>query len=173
MGVPSLVGVGEVFPEQACHCVTMRRRTLLALLMLAAMLLGAVREFLFINLNYQLDALTYKRPVSYAHSLFRGWTDGLDLSALVMLKWVLALLFIGLMLLLSMAVARIVFGDHRYRGALVAGFVLMGALALALHAFSGSVPALYGVSVKLLHLLQYPVLLFFIWAASLLPASRP
>ena len=167
------MGVGEVFPEQACHCVTMRRRTLLALLMLAAMLLGAVREFLFINLNYQLDALTYKRPVSYAHSLFRGWTDGLDLSALVMLKWVLALLFIGLMLLLSMAVARIVFGDHRYRGALVAGFLLIGAVALALHAFSGSVPALYGVSVKLLHLLQYPVLLFFIWAASLLPASRP
>jgi hypothetical protein len=117
--------------------------------------------------------LTYKRPVSYAHSLFRGWTDGLDLSALVMLKWVLALLFIGLMLLLSMAVARIVFGDHRYRGALVAGFLLIGAVALALHAFSGSVPALYGVSVKLLHLLQYPVLLFFIWAASLLPASRP
>jgi len=167
------VGVGEVIPEQACHCMTMRRRTPLALLMLAAVLLGAVREFLFINLNYQLDALTYQRPVSYAHSLFRGWTDGMDLSALVMLKWALALLFIGIMLLLSVAVARIVFGDHRYRVALVAGFVLIGSVALALHAFSGGVPALYGVSVKLLHLLQYPVVLFFIWAASLLPARRP
>jgi hypothetical protein len=141
------------------------------MLMLAAVLLGAVREFLFINLNYQLDAVAHERAVSYAHSLFRGWTAGMDLSALVMLKWLLALLFIGLMLMLSVAVSRIVFGDHRYRVALVAGFLLIGAAALALHALSGGIPQLYGVSVKLLHLLQYPVVLFFIWAASLLPAG--
>ncbi|MEZ4757984.1 MAG: hypothetical protein R2817_14245 [Flavobacteriales bacterium] len=149
----------------------MRRRTLLALLMLAAVLLGAVREFLFLNLNYQLDAVANQRTVSYAHSLFRQWTAGLDLAALLRLKWALALLFTAVMLGLSVACARIVFGDHRYRRVVVLGFALVGAVALLLNALSAALPALYGVSVKLLHLLQYPVVLFVLWAASLLPRS--
>ena len=149
----------------------MRRRALLVLLMLAAVVLGAAREFLFLNLNYQIDAVANHRAVSFAHSIFRGWTAGLGLDALLRLKWLLALLFIALTLALSIACARIVFGDHRYRTALVGGFALVGILALVMHLLANAVPPLYAVSVKLLHLIQYPVVLFVIWAAAMLPGQ--
>lgn len=169
-----MVGLGPFL--QPPYRLMMRRRTLLALLMLAAVALGAAREFLFLNLNYQIDAVANHRAVSYAHSLFRSWTAGLALDALLRLKWALAVLFIASTLALSITFARIAFGDHRYRTTLVWGFVLVGALALVMHLLATAVPPLYGVSVKLLHVIQYPVVLFVIWAAAMLPGqarSRP
>lgn len=149
-----------------------RRHALMLLLMAVAVALGAMRDFLAINLNYQIDFVQYQRGVSYAHSLFRGWTEGWDLAALVRLKWLIAGGMVGAMLGLCIAMARLVFGDHRYRRVLVIGFVAVGGLALGLQRMSGAYPPLYDVSVKLLHVLQYPVPLFLIWAASLLPGRR-
>jgi hypothetical protein len=51
---------------------------------------------------------------------------------------------------------------------ILVGFAAIGTLALLLHMGSGTHLALEGISVKLLHVLQYPVVLFFIWAAALL-----
>lgn len=149
-----------------------RRHALMLLLMMVAVTLGAVRDFLAINLNYQIDLVQYQREVSYAHSLFQEWTEGWDLTALVRLKWLIAAGMAAAMLGLCIAMARLAFGDHRYRWVLVIGFVTMGGLALGLQRISGACPPLYGVSVKLLHVLQYPVPLFLIWAASLLPGRR-
>ena len=138
------------------------------LLLLVATLLRAAREFLFINLNYMIDLEANHREVSYAHSAFRALVDGWSLSSLIMLKWGLAVLFIALMLALSIAMSRVLFGDHRYRRTIMFGFVAFGGLALLLHAAGANSPAWEGVSVKLLHALQYPVVLLFIWAAALL-----
>jgi lipoprotein signal peptidase len=149
-----------------------RRQVLMCSLMAVAVALGAVRDFLTVNLNYQIDFVEHQQAVSYAHSLFRAWTEGWGLSALVLLKWSIAAAMVGAMLGLCIAMARLVFGDHRYRRALVIGFVAMGGLALLLQQMSGQFPPLYGVSVKLLHVLQYPVPLFLIWAASLLPVRQ-
>jgi hypothetical protein len=135
-------------------------------------LLGALREFLFLNLNYQIDFAAHKRQVSYAHSMFRGWVEGMDLGALLLLKWVLALCFVAAMLLLALALARLLFGDHRYRPAILIAFGAIGGLALVLHLLGGHLPQARPMSVKLLHTLQYPVLLFFIWAASFLGRAR-
>ncbi len=135
-------------------------------IVLAGVLLGAAREFLAINLNYQIDAVRYQRIISYAHSLFQSWVEDWSLQALVRLKWWIALVFAGLMCLLCIGLARLLNGDHRHRTAIVIAFLVTGALALGLHLASGPVPQFGAASIKLLHLMQYPVVLFFVWAAS-------
>ena len=147
------------------------RRTAILSLLLVGVLLGAVREFLFLNLNYQIDFVAHGRAFSYAHSLFRGWVKGFDLQALLVLKWSLALAFSGAMLGLAIVLARLLAGDHRHARALFLGYLFFGLLALLLHGMAASVPALEAVSVKVLHGLQYPVVLFLLWAGSML--QRP
>ena len=138
----------------------------IVLILVIAIVLGAIREFLFLNLNYAIDHLANHRTVSYAHSAFRAAVDGWSLDSLHRLKWVFSAAFIGANLLLSIGLARILFGDHRYRRVVLLAFVGIGAVALLLNGFASSLPGLGHVAVKLLHVLQYPVLLFFIWAAA-------
>lgn len=144
------------------------RRAAITLIICIAVAIGAGREFLFLNLNYSIDHLANHRPVSYAHSLFQAAVGGYDLRTLLILKWCLALLFISVMFVLSLLMARLLFGDHRYRMTILLGFLVVGSLALLLNTGAERYPAMGNISVKLLHLLQYPVILFFLWAAALL-----
>jgi hypothetical protein len=145
-----------------------RDRIAMATILVAAVALGASREFLFLNLNYQLDAVAHQRSISYAHSLFQGWVQGWDLRDLVLLKWSLALLFSVLMALACIAMARVLFGDHRHRRTVIFGYLALGTIALALNSLGSIHPAFGAIGVKVLHTLQYPVLLFFVWAAATL-----
>lgn len=147
-----------------------RRLTILVVLVLAIML-GALREFLFINLNYSIDHLVNHRAYSYAHSTFSAAVEGFGLRELHLLKWTLAVSFIGVMFGLTVIFSRTLFGDHRYRKPLAAVVLAIGGLALLMHWGSAVHPALGAVSVKLLHLLQYPVVLLFLLAASMLRKS--
>ncbi|MEZ4805920.1 MAG: hypothetical protein R2815_00405 [Flavobacteriales bacterium] len=146
----------------------MARRLLIVMILVVGVVLGALRDFIFINLNYQLDFLRNHRAVSFAHSAFRKAVEGWDLVGLTALKWMLAAFFIACTALLSVLLARILFGDHRYARPIVLGYLLVAGLAVVLHFLSTPVPAFGGVALKLLHLLQYPVLLFFLWAAATL-----
>jgi hypothetical protein len=139
---------------------------------MAAVALGASREFLFLNLNYQLDAVAHQRSISYAHSLFQGWVTGWDVKDLLLLKWALALVFSVLMAAACIALARVLFGDHRHLRTVVLGYLALGTIALALHALASVHPAFGAIGVKVLHTLQYPVVLFFVWAAAILQRSR-
>ncbi|HOY30143.1 MAG TPA: hypothetical protein PLR96_14330, partial [Flavobacteriales bacterium] len=112
-----------------------------------------------------------QRPYSYAHSSFTALVHGLDLGQLVVLKWLLAALFIGVMLALTVLMSNLLFGDHRYRLVLAVGTAVLGTLALLLHFAGHWHPAFDLVSVKLLHLLQYPAILLFLGAASMLRRS--
>lgn len=151
----------------------MSKRTFAGLLLLAAAVgIGAVREFLFVNLNYQLDFVANQRAFSYAHSSFQAWSGGWSLSALTALKWALALLFILINLGLAVLLARVRFGDHRYRTALLLGFAAVGSMALLAHVAAPRVVGMATLSIKLLHALQYPVVLLLIWAASWIPQRR-
>lgn len=147
------------------------RKLLLSVIFLGAVSLGALREFLFLNLNYQLDAVAHNRPISYAHSMFQAWVEGWELPALLRLKWALALLFVALMALAAILLARVLWGDQRYRRPILMAFGAVAALALLLHALAALHPAFGAIGVKLLHSLQYPVLLFFVWAAAWLQGS--
>ncbi len=164
-----MVPVGDPSFQAFATARRMTRRNAAILLVLAASVaLGALREFLFLNLNYQIDFVRFDRSISYAHSLFQGWVQGAGLSELLGLKWVLSVLYIAMMALLSVLLARLLWGDHRYRTAIIIGFLVVSILALVAHFLAGSVPALSSVSIHLLHSLQYPVVLFFLVAASAL-----
>ena len=134
-----------------------------ALLLALAVIAGALREFLFLNLNYQLDAVTHHRTVSYAHSLFQNWVEGWDGPALLRAKWGMALFFSVLMATACVLLARILCGDHRYLRTILVTYVTAGSFSLVLHWLGGFHPAFGGIGVKLLHALQYPVVLFFVW----------
>ena len=145
----------------------MSQRNVLSVLIIAlAVALGALREFLFINLNYHIDFLQHERPYSYAHSSFQAAVSGLSAETLSTLKWCLAGLFIGLMLLAGITLARVLFGDHRYRLPITFGTLVIALLALLCHGLAAGVPAMEGVSIALSHAIQYPVPLLFIYAAS-------
>lgn len=146
----------------------MKRGWGIAVVLVSAILLGAVREFFFINLNYAIDHLQHHRAYSYAHTAFSAAVHGWSLKQLVVLKWAAGMVFTGAMLVLTIAMARVLFGDHRYRKALVVLTISIGSLAFVLH-LGGSVHHAFDlVSVKLLHMLQYPGILLFLWVASML-----
>lgn len=147
-----------------------RNRLIGALIILLAALVGAFRDYLFVNLNYQIDALVNHRKVSYAHSDFRAAVAGLDADALTIMKWGSAALFILVMLLAAILLSRVLFGDQRYRVPIVIATMTVAAVSLGCHVISAWWPALEGLSIALSHAVQYPVPLLFIYAASL---ARP
>lgn len=148
----------------------MNRRTLFTVtIVLAALAVAVFRDFLFVNLNYQLDFAEHARPASYAHSRFQAWVSGWEASSLHLLKWSLAVAFIGINLAFSIAMSRVRFGDHRYRVAITVGSLLVGFAALSAHFLARYIVGFEMLSIKLLHTLQYPVVLLLIWAASWLP----
>ncbi len=147
-----------------------RNRLIGARIIFAATLLGAFRDYLFVNLNYQIDALANHRKVSYAHSDFRAAVAGLDADALTVVKWGSAALFILVMLLAAILLSRVLIGDQRYRRPIVIATLAVAAVSLACHFMSAWSPALEGLSIALSHAIQYPVPLLFIYAASL---ARP
>lgn len=142
----------------------MNRRGLLSLALLAVSVAsGALREFLFVNLNYQLDFLDHRREQSYAHSAFQRWVAGLDAGDLYAAKWILASAFIVFTLGLTLALARVRSGDRRLPRAIVLGFMGLGAMALICHFLAARAAFLHPISVQLLHALQYPVPLLLVW----------
>jgi hypothetical protein len=148
------------------------RRTEAGLLLLIGIVLGACREFLFINLNYQIDHVARHTRFSYAHSLFQGWTRGMGLGVLLTLKWVLALAFILAMLALSVVMSRVLFHTWRHTRPLVIGFAAFAIVSVALHALAYWRPDFEMVSIHLSHMLQYPVVLLFLLLAAGLPGVR-
>lgn len=145
------------------------RRLEAALVLVLGIAFGSWREFAFINLNYQIDHLQRHTPFSYAHSLVQGWTRGMDLSTLLALKWVLAFLSMVVMAGLCITLVRILFGNWRQAGPIIAGFAGFALLSLVLHMAARWAPPFELVSVRLSHMLQYPVPLLFVLIAATLP----
>lgn len=147
-----------------------RNRLIGALIILLATLVGAFRDYLFVNLNYQIDALANHRRISYAHSDFRAAVAGLDAHTLTIVKWASAAGFILVMLGAAILLSRLLFGDQRYRFPIIVATITIAAVSLACHFMASWWPAFEGISIALSHAIQYPVPLLFIFAASL---ARP
>lgn len=146
----------------------MARHVIILLLVLFSIMLGGVREFIFVNLNYEIDHLANHRAFSYAHSAFSAAVKGWDLDGLVRLKWSFSGVFILLHLAVSVALGRVLFGDHRLRKPLLVGTTALCIAALVFFAANALHPAFGALAVKLLHMLQYPVALLFLLIASTL-----
>lgn len=144
-----------------------RRRTLLSLLWLAlASLLGAAREFMAVNINFQIDYLANARDRNYAHSVFRDWAAGWDLQDALRVKWLTALVFMSAMAGLSMGMARARFGTHRHAAFILICFIVLGGIAAACHLAAPVLAPLRHVGIAILHALQYPVPVLLIWVLS-------
>jgi hypothetical protein len=145
----------------------MNARLMLSILCLAlATAVGAAREFLFVNLNYQIDFLAQARDRNYAHSQFRRWVGEMSLNEAVLAKWLLAAAFMAIILLLTLAMARIRFGDHRYDRRILITFVVLGSLAIFGHLVAPVFAPMRPISIAILHGLQYPVPVLLAWVVS-------
>lgn len=142
------------------------RRAETVLVLFVAVVFGSWREFAFINLNYQIDHVQHHTAFSYAHSMVQGWTRGMDLRTLLAVKWGLALLSMAVMAGLCVVLARILFGTWRHLPYILMGFAGFAVLSLALHSLSRWAAPFELVSVRLSHMLQYPVPLLFVLIAS-------
>lgn len=143
------------------------RRLEAGVVLVAGIAFGAWREFAFINLNYQIDHLARHTRFSYAHSLVQGWTNGWDLATLLHVKWGLALFSMLVVALLCILLARILFGSWCHRNMILAGFAAFAAFSLLMHFLSPWAPPLELVSVRISHMLQYPVPLVFVLIGAL------
>lgn len=132
--------------------------------------LGSLREFVFINLNYELSHAAGQTPWSYAHSAVQRALEGWSLGGLVRLKWALALGFVLAMGALTFCGGRLLYGQRLDR-TIVVGYAAIAALALLLHALSGWLPFTASAGVKLLHVLQYPMPLVLLGVARFLPGE--
>ncbi len=142
------------------------RRAETVLVLFVAVVFGSWREFAFINLNYQIDHVGNHTRFSYAHSLVQGWTRGMDLHDLLVLKWGLALASMVAMASFTVVLVRILFGTWRHARAILLGFLGFAVLSLALHFLSRWAAPFELVSVRLSHMLQYPVPLLFVLIAA-------
>ena len=133
------------------------RRIEVWLVLVAGVALGALREFVFINLNYQLDHLARSTRWSYAHSAFQQLVGGMGLPALMRLKWALAALFIAVNAGLVVLLSRMLSGTGGRTRTILIAYLALGILAFLLEQASRTLPPLGRIAVQLLHLLQYPV----------------
>lgn len=152
----------------------MSRRTAFSLLLLAiGFALGALREFLFVNVNYQLDHLLRGTPYSFAHSAFQRWAHDWETSSLETLKWSLTAAFMLANLLLTVAMCRLRFGPGGPVRVVVGLFVAVALLSVSLFLFADAAPWIYPVALQLAHALQYPVPMLILWVLSLgAPAAQ-
>lgn len=144
----------------------MKRKLLIGAVLLVAVVLAERREFLFINLNYQIDHVSRGTPRSFAHSTFRSFVEGWSLGALENSKWALSLLYIAVNAWLAIAMARLLHGHGRYTLPIL---VIVGSVCLAafgFHALGTRVPGGAEIGVKLLHMVQYPVMLLVLLASA-------
>ena len=147
------------------------RRVEVGLVLVAGIAFGAWREFTFININYQIDHLARHTSFSYAHSMVQAWTSGLDLQAMLVVKWSLALLSMALMAGLTVLLARILFGTWKQALPILGGFAVFAVLSLLMHFLSRWAAPFELVSVRVSHMLQYPVPLVFVLIAATFPRS--
>ncbi len=134
-----------------------------SLLLFTAIVLGSLREFLFVNVNYQIDHVSRATPFSYAHSAFQGWVAGWGSHALVRLKWSMAVAFIVVMWSLCLLLLRAYAAPRRLFLLVSALFVLVPTTALLLHLLAYRAPLAEEASVNLLHAVQNPIVLVFLW----------
>ena len=76
------------------------RTFLLISLVIVGIALGALREFIFVNLNYWIDHVARSTQYLYAHSFFNFLQDS-SLEKLKMIKWTVAMAFILFMLIFT------------------------------------------------------------------------
>lgn len=120
--------------------------------------LGALREFIFVNLNYWIDHVARSTEHLYAHSYF-DFLHGTSLGSLKAMKWTIAVLLIILMFVLTSLFLELFFQRREVRKWVVicfGGALSFSAIFYILHLILAPETAMLSISVKAFHALQYP-----------------
>ena len=154
---------------------TRKRVFVLIALVVIGVSLGALREFIFINLNYWIDHVLRNTNFIYAHSFF-DFLEGSSLGYLKTLKWIAAIVFILLMFFYSIACIEVFFNDRSLRVWVLMTFLgatIVSAAFLGLHSILAPETAMLSIAVKAFHSMQYPFfVLILIPAISLFKGTR-
>ncbi len=142
-------------------------RTLVVILVVAMILLGAFRDFLFVNVNFQLQylwkvqVLSDSLAVGRAHSLF-DFLKSYDYYTVYYTKFALTLVFAFLYWLNTILVVKLVFGDKKFLKYTTYVFAIVVLISLVLYGggYLFGVPYEgYNLANRFMKLIQSPLIL--------------
>lgn len=143
-----------------------RNRIIIILLFVAwVVFLGFLREYLFVNINYNIEFLSGNRVYNYADSAFQFMSE-YSISTLYTLKWVGTLLFFLLYWLSGILFIKILYNQKKFM--LIYTIIYLAIFTFAGLAYAGglifSEPGEgYSLARKIMGWGQSPIPLMFLW----------
>ena len=110
------------------------RRIVVFCLVIGMILLGAFRDFVFVNLNLQLNYLWKKLPFSRAHSSF-DFLEGYDYWTIYYWKFALTGIFTLLFLLITLGLIKVIFNNKKFQRYTL--YLFGGVIGISLLLFGG------------------------------------
>lgn len=141
-----------------------KTRGLLVLLVGAMVALGFVRDFIFVNLNYQLSFVYYEKERSFTHSFF-DFLNNYSYSQLYYSKWWLTGIFALLNILLCLVLVYLLFKSKRkvkVAGLILSGLVVLAFIGYAAGYLTGSTDTAYRFARTIMGALQSPLPALFL-----------
>jgi len=132
--------------------------------------LGYIRDFIFVNINFQLTHLNKNTEYSYLHSFFYNFgIQNLTMNQLFSLKWGLTFLWVFLNASLSFAATKIYYPTQKIIGIIVlsifATCCFLASIIFSIGYFSGSNGNYYPIVRALIGAAQSPIPLLIILPA--------
>lgn len=147
----------------------------LILIILALLLLGYYRDFIFRTINSMLQAMDYK--ADYTPPVSMKFLKGCSYDALTNLKWLLTLVFSLVYLLLALITMKILFNNRKYRnmtiGVYLAILLVSGIFMLCGLLFESTSARMYEFSRYLMGMAQSPIILMILIPAFKLSGQEP
>jgi hypothetical protein len=144
-----------------------RRKFFILLLFCLSIVLGFLREFIFLNINEQMRVIYYNTPDSRVSPLF-GWLSHFSYAQLYYGgKWPLTLFFMCTFALLTVVIVRLAFQTTAYTKYVLWAYTCVFALSLLIYLmgdFTNSLKSLYPISRFLAGSIESPMLLLVIYA---------
>ena len=137
-------------------------------LIITLLIIGFVRDYLFVNLNYQASLAYYKQKPDYEISGFLAFIQNWSYTKLYYSKWILTFLFAFLYGLVAFLSVRFVFKSKLYNR--VTLFIYIAIFVISLMAFgigyvTNNYSKGYSIARQLMGWLQSPVVLMILMPA--------
>lgn len=133
-------------------------------IIIAFVLLGFLRDFLFVHLNYQIAKLYYK-DYNYTLPDFVSFLGNFSYAGLNNLKWVFTVLFLLLYFLLTIITVKQLFPAKIYfriTAFFYLGVVILGAIAYIFGVVVFSSDRAYNIALFFTHMVQSPIVIMIL-----------
>ena len=135
------------------------RRILVASLVIGLILLGAFRDFVFVNINYQLIYLLKDQAFSKAHSFF-DFLEGYDYWTIYYWKFIITGIFAVLYLFFTWSIVKVLFNNksyQKYTVYLFGGVFVISLLLFGLGYLFGDGHFGYEIARQFMEVIQSPI----------------